>query len=44
MLPETGDQVPKASQGAGQRKPSRKRSTKSKDRSQATVSSLRSNK
>ena len=39
MLPQTGAQESVAKEGSSQKKPPKKRSTKSKDRSQATVSS-----
>lgn len=39
MLPQTGAQESVAKEGSSQKKPPKKRSTKSKDCSQATVSS-----
>lgn len=39
MLPETSSQEPKVKEGSSQKKPAKKRSTKSKERGQATVSS-----
>lgn len=38
MLPETSSQEPKVKEGSSQKKPAKKRSTKSKERGQTTVS------